>query len=142
VRRQQAAGVSGAQMYILQALSDGRPRSLNELAATTFTDRTSVAEVVARLQDRKLVKRQTAPSDRRRAEITLTPAGRVLLVRAPRNIAPLLTSLQSLPPAELTQLARSLARLTRSLNADVGPAPFAFEEETRPASGARRSTRT
>ena len=125
---QQVSGVSSAQMFVLQELRDGTPLSLNELAERTLTDRTSVAEVVTRLQARRLIRRQTAASDRRRAEITLTAAGRAILRRAPRNIAPLLPALRALDKRDLDQLARHLKVVTRAMGAQSATRSFAFED--------------
>ena len=109
-------GLSGAQLFALQHLGDAEPLSFNELAARTFTDRSSVSVVVDRLTEAGLVTRTTDPTDRRRARIRITARGRRMLARAP--IAPtdlLLNALAKLPPSVVSALGRSLARLNDEL---------------------------
>jgi DNA-binding MarR family transcriptional regulator len=132
-RTQQVSGITAAQAFVLQQLRDTTPLSLNELAARTLTDRTSVAEVVQRLQERHLVRRVPAPHDRRRAAITATPEGRAVLKRVPVTGAPLLIALESLQGSDLTRLARGLTCLSRALRADTGRTPFVFNDEPPPA---------
>lgn len=113
---ERATGLSAAQLFALEHLSDDRPLSLNELARRTFTDRSSVSVVVDRLAEAGLVSRATDPSDRRRAQIRITAAGRRILDRAP--LAPtdlLITALEELPSGSVRALGQSLARLNDEL---------------------------
>ena len=80
---ERTAGISGAQLFVLQALSAGTAQSLNELAERTLTDQSSVSVVVTRLVRRRLVSRKPSPRDARRVELALTAAGRRLLLRCP-----------------------------------------------------------
>ncbi|HEX4681289.1 MAG TPA: MarR family transcriptional regulator [Gemmatimonadaceae bacterium] len=142
---QSAAGISAAQVFVLQQLGDGAQLSLNELAERTMTDRSSVAAVVDRLQDQKLVDRTTDPADRRRAVIRITPSGRRILSRAPdAPTTALLAALRRLDRRELAALARSLHRLTVALGATEEPPSLLFADDsaTRPARrrGSTRST--
>jgi DNA-binding MarR family transcriptional regulator len=129
---QHATGITAAQVFVLQQLGGSTPLSLNELAERTLTDRTSVAEVVQRLQERRLVRRVPAPTDRRRAAISVTPEGRTVLKRVPVTGAPLLLALETLERSELTQLARGLTSLSKALRADSRRAPFVFNDEPSP----------
>ncbi|HEX3866149.1 MAG TPA: MarR family transcriptional regulator, partial [Gemmatimonadaceae bacterium] len=52
-----AAGLSAAQLFVLQQLPKAGSLSLNELATRTLTDRSSVADVVDRLRAQGLVDR-------------------------------------------------------------------------------------
>src|SRR4051812_25495008 len=80
---EKAVGLSGAQLFVLQKLGDGRPLSVNELAERTLTHQSSVSVVVRKLCDQGLVARKPSPRDGRRVELTLTARGRRLLERAP-----------------------------------------------------------
>lgn len=140
-RTQQETGVSAAQIYVLEQLRDGKPLSLNDLARLTMTDRTSVAEVVARLQERKLVHRVADPDDRRRAAITLTPGGRDLLRRMPSTPgAPLIDAVESLSASDLVRLDAGLTRLAHALGADAGPAQFVFSDDAASPTPPRRQS--
>src|SRR4051812_48287672 len=71
---EQRVGLSGAQLFVLQCLPRQSPCSVNELAAATATDQSSVSVVVSRLVLRGYVKRVTSKLDRRAVELSLTPA--------------------------------------------------------------------
>src|SRR5260221_12214021 len=63
------AGLSGAQLFVLQTLGESPGLSLNELAERTRTHQSSVSAVVAKRARQRLVERGTASDDGRRAEI-------------------------------------------------------------------------
>lgn len=81
-----AFGVSTAQLFVLRQLSAAPGQSLGALAARTRTTQSSISEVVARLVRRGLVTRGVSKGDRRRAELTLTEAGRIMLASAPETV--------------------------------------------------------
>jgi DNA-binding MarR family transcriptional regulator len=136
-RTQATAGISAAQLFVLQQLRIDDSLSLSELAARTLTDRSSVADVVDRLHAEGLVDRTADPSDRRRASVRITPKGRRMLSRAPD--APTtahVAALHGLTPRERQTLARSLVRLNQALGAADAPATMLFaepDEMTRPS---------
>src|SRR5689334_18197749 len=82
------AGLSGAQLFVLQKLRDGGgTQSLNELAQRTLTHQSSVSVVVQRLVEQGLVSRVRGKHDARRIELSLTPAARGKIRRAPESAA-------------------------------------------------------
>jgi DNA-binding MarR family transcriptional regulator len=126
---ERALGISVAQLFILQQLADGRPRSLVALAAETLTDPSSVSAVVQRLAKQKLVSRRADPDDARRAQVTLSTAGRALLDRAPEPVQErLLASLADLSERRLAEFSSSLGRMADAIaGAHVEPGLF-FED--------------
>jgi len=127
------AGISGAQLFVLQALASGRAASLGELAARTHTDQSSVSVVVRRLTDRRLVARKASPRDARRVELSLTPAGQRMLARCPEPMqARMLAAIQRLAAPELAALTRGLGALVREMGLE-GSAPEMFLEEPAPS---------
>ncbi|HET7452726.1 MAG TPA: MarR family transcriptional regulator, partial [Thermoanaerobaculia bacterium] len=82
-RARKRAGVSGAQLFVLQKLAEADAQSVNDLASRTATDQSSVSAVVHRLSDAGLVDRHPDARDRRRVRLTLTARGRALLRRFP-----------------------------------------------------------
>jgi len=76
-------GISGAQHFALEKLAGAPALSLNELATRTLTHKSSAPVVVSRLVLRGYVRRQRSAADRRSIVLTLTPAGRRALERAP-----------------------------------------------------------
>lgn len=134
------AGLSAAQLYVLQSLADGQEASLNELATATMTDRSSVAAVVDRLIEAGLVKRGTSALDRRRAAITITPSGRSVLRRSPQPpTAVLVRALRALPSAQLAALGDGLTALAERMGIGDEPAGMLFEDGS--ANVSRRTPR-
>ena len=90
------------QVEVLQALKGQRGLRQVELARRTGTDRSSMAELAARLERRGLIRRAPDPKDKRALLLFLTPKGRRLLARA----APLLTAAEDETVAALTERQR------------------------------------
>src|SRR5689334_16145185 len=80
---QSELGVSGAQLFVLTELGKTPALSLNELAARTLTDQSSVSVVVTRLVEGGFVTRDRDDRDARRLVLHLTRSGRALLQKAP-----------------------------------------------------------
>src|ERR1700759_5720039 len=66
---EQRVGLSGAQLFVLQCLARQSPCSVNELAARTATDQSSVSVVVSRLVASGHVRRTPSKTDRRSVEL-------------------------------------------------------------------------
>lgn len=128
------AGLSAAQLFVLDELARAAAASLGELADRTMTDRSSVAAVVDRLEDAGLVETRRARTDRRRVLVQLTAAGRRRVVSsAPAPTVLLVRALEALPPADLAGLTRHLGALIGAMGLADGPATMLFEDP-----GARR----
>jgi DNA-binding MarR family transcriptional regulator len=130
-------GISGAQLFVLHALSETPADSLNELAARTFTHQSSVSTVVERLVRKRYVSRTRSSADARRVVLSITPSGRALLRSSP-DIAQLrlINALRDLAPRDRRSLVRTLDNIVHEMGADAAPALF-FEEGER-----RRKTKT
>ena len=130
---QRGCGVSGAQLLVLRAIVARPGCSIADLMATTFTNQSTVSEVVARLVDRGLVRRRAAPDDRRRAILTPTPAAEQLVRSAPGTVqADLIAALGRLPADTRHALADGLGQwITAAGLDDVIPAMF-FEPKRKP----------
>ena len=137
-------GVSGAQLFALQALSRAPGVSLNELAEKTRTHQSTVSVVVKRLVAQGLVRRSKSGVDARRIELAVTKRGMALLDRAPHAAQErLMAGIDKLPASERRVLASALSRLVAAMAATEGEAPMFFEDEA--ASGRterRRRART
>lgn len=133
-------GISGAQLFVLAELGKTPALSLNEVAARTRTDQSSVSVVVRRLVDAGLVTRDRDPRDARRLALNLTDSGLAILQGAPAVPQEQIIALaERLPPDELKRFADTFTALVDALGAKPGPAPILFEEEGRPAPGRRGS---
>jgi DNA-binding MarR family transcriptional regulator len=138
---QKKAGLTAAQLFVLRKLSEGGKLSLNDLADRTFTDQSSASVVVGRLAERKLVRHDRSARDRRRLELSLTPAGSALLRKAPPPAQDrLIGALLKLPLARRRFLATTLVEWTALAGIEESPAHLFFEEptgvSTRPARAA------
>lgn len=124
------AGVSGAQLFVLQQLHERSASSLGELAERTHTHQSSASVVVRRLVEQGLVRRDADPADRRRQLLTLTDAGRRMVRGAPPTAqAHLVDAFLALPPATRQSLARGLQWWVDMAGLGRTPAAFFFSED-------------
>lgn len=70
--------ISVTQCYALEALVNSGPRTLNELAAQLYLDKSTASRVVTTLERKGYITRQTHPQDRRAILIDVTASGRKL----------------------------------------------------------------
>ena len=127
---EQRVGLSGAQLFVLQCLARHSPCSVNELAARTATDQSSVSVVVSRLVSLGHVRRATSKTDRRSVDLSLTRSGRALLESAPEAAQDrLIASLTQLPKAELRTLSRVLGKVVEGADVSQQVPSLFFEEE-------------
>lgn len=136
-------GLTGAQLFVLQKLAESKMLSVNELAESTHTHQSSVSVVAQALVDKGLILRARAEDDARRLELTLTPAARTLVRKAPGAAQDrLIEALQKLPASARSQLAKSLSRLVEEAGLGDEEAPMMFEEapSTKSASKSRAKT--
>jgi len=122
-------GLSGAQLFVLQKLSEAKVLSVNDLAERTHTHQSSVSVVAQTLVDKGLVARARAADDARRLELTLTPAAKTLLRKAPGAAQDrLIESIGNLPAATRKQLASGLSKLVEEAGLADAEAPMLLEE--------------
>jgi DNA-binding MarR family transcriptional regulator len=71
--------ISVTQCYAMEAVGRLGPRTLNELAAELYLDKSTASRVVTTLERKGYATRKAHPEDRRAVLIDLTPPGRKLL---------------------------------------------------------------
>ncbi|RYZ06876.1 MAG: MarR family transcriptional regulator [Myxococcales bacterium] len=126
---EQAVGLTGAQLFVLQCLARHSPCSVNELAARTATDQSSVSVVVSRLVRAGHVLRSPSKHDRRSVELSLTSSGRSLVARAPEAAQDrLIAALGQLTKLELAGLRRLLGKVVEGAEAAEESATLFFED--------------
>jgi DNA-binding MarR family transcriptional regulator len=134
---EKALGVSAAQLFVLQQLADAAARddaapSIAQLADLTATDPSSVSVVVSRLVARGLCARRPSKADARRAEVTITTAGQVLLTRAPSPVQmEMLAALTRMDPARRRELVAGLEEIVTALGVSGEAATMFFEDDER-----------
>jgi DNA-binding MarR family transcriptional regulator len=137
-------GLTGAQLFVLRKLSEAPAMSVNELAERTCTDQSSVSVVVHRLVDKGLIRRQESPTDRRRAELSLTAPGRKLLSRVQASHSPqdrLIETIESMSARNRQQLATLLLQVVDGMGLSRQQPAMFFESESRPADRIRKKAR-
>lgn len=128
-RARAQAGITGAQLFVLQTLEEAPAASLNALAERTFTHQSTVSVVVDGLVKRNLIVKRRSGEDARRVEIRLSPRGRALVRRTPHTAqARLIDGLRALPADETAELARLLRRLVAAMGA-THQVPVMFFED-------------
>ena len=78
-------GLALVHSAVLSAVDDLGPRSQQQLADSLDLDKSHLVGPIDHLEERNLVKRTRDPSDRRRNEIALTPAGKTLTAELRRE---------------------------------------------------------
>jgi DNA-binding MarR family transcriptional regulator len=97
---------------VLSRLGEHPLRGQAVLAQTIGADKTRIIDVLDDLQDRRLIRREPDPADRRARLLTLTPAGRRLRDQVRRAIRrEEQRMLKTLPTDERAAFLRALQRL-------------------------------
>jgi DNA-binding MarR family transcriptional regulator len=124
-------GITTAQLFVLKHIARCPGASVSDVAGRTLTTQSTASEVVARLGERGLVSRVMAPTDRRRATLSVTEKGlEVLRDSSPPVQDELIAALSQLPLMQQEAIARGLtAWLNAAGYGDVAPSMF-FEPET------------
>lgn len=123
------AGISGAQLFVLQQLRHGETLSMTDLARRTLTHPSSVSVVVARLTEAGLVTRARSEADARRVDLKLTRKGRTMVDKAPRMFQErLIAGVASLPPRQRRGLSGGLRALVSAMALETGTAQMLLEE--------------
>ena len=108
------------QLWVLGRLEREGPGSVSELAQALRVRPQSMAQTVGDLEAEAMVERNPDPTDRRRALVSLTEAGRarILADRAARE-GWLVKALEELPEDDRETIERSIEILARLADADV-----------------------
>jgi DNA-binding MarR family transcriptional regulator len=105
-------GVTSQQYTTLRALAEFPHLEQSALCEVTALDRSTIATLLVRLEEKKLVRRAPSPNDRRKNHVTLTPAGEQLV----GEMEPVLRRIQELilaplAPDEREPFTRMLSRI-------------------------------
>ncbi|WP_018330216.1 MarR family winged helix-turn-helix transcriptional regulator [Actinomycetospora chiangmaiensis] len=89
--------LTGPQFAVLTAVREYPDVDQGSLAACVALDRSTMADVCKRLEDRSLIRRDTAPSDGRRKLLSLTDQGATLFDDVSAKVARLHAELMGVP---------------------------------------------
>ncbi len=117
-------GVTPVQYSVLTAIEEQSALEQARLAQEVGVDRATLANVVARLEARGLLRRTTTKADRRLKRVVLTAKGKRLLnqMTQPARRAHERT-IDALPPVQRAAFLQALAQLVDAGN-DFGRAPL------------------
>jgi DNA-binding MarR family transcriptional regulator len=105
-------GMSGAQLFVLQKVSEDNLSSINEIAEKTLTHQSSVSVVVDRLFQKDLVERKPDALDKRRSLIAVSAKGVKILRKAGATPQEKLAkSIMKLSDTERKSLAKNLSKI-------------------------------
>ena len=107
-------GLTGGEYSLLRVVERHPDLTAAEAGQRLRIKRPSVAEVVARLERRGLVRRAPDPTDARRRKLRLTPAGRQLVRSGRKATMDAIRGLR-IPKNTFAQLTRSLRSFLSSL---------------------------
>lgn len=111
-RRVSAKGLTPRQYAVLEALSQNEGVTQSKLTNLTSVDRSTMANIVQRLEKKDLIARARTPMDERAYSVTLTDAGRDLLEQMqPEVSAVVFELLLPLSNEEQSSLLASIGKL-------------------------------
>ncbi len=109
-------GVSGAQLWALSEISKAPGLRVSELASALLVHQSTASNLLIRLEEKELIKRERASTDQRVVRLHLTEKGKDLLSRAPKPMIGLLPdALQRLPEDVLENLLGNMERLVSTM---------------------------
>lgn len=115
----QAAGVTPAQLRVLQIVGEKKDPTAKTLANQMGVSQATVTALVDKLVARELVSRQPSAQDRRQTNITLTTQGEDVLEEAPDALQQrYVRAFAGLADWEQAQLVSSLERVAAMLNVE------------------------
>lgn len=126
------SGITGAQLWALQELSERPGLRVGELGNLMALHQSTASNMVDRLESSGVVRKERNTSDQRVVRLYLTDKGAELLAQAPspaRGVLP--EALRMLAPDDLTELQRSLDVLLRQIkqmDEGFGMQPLPFTE--------------
>lgn len=126
------SGVTGAQLWALQELSEGPGLRVGELANLMALHQSTASNMIDKLESAGLVRKERTSADQRVVRLYLTDSGAELLTLAPspaRGVLP--EALRQLPEHELSRLQQDLDALLKQIkemDEGFGMQPLPFTE--------------
>ena len=113
---EQETGISGSQLWALSQIAAAPGLRVTALARALAIHQTTASNLVDKLVQRKLVRRERKREDQRVVQLFLTPRGMAAVSKAPRPYEGVLPdALMRLPPADLGKLDAMLKSLARNM---------------------------
>lgn len=124
------------QFALLAAVGEQAGQTQTDLVRTTGIDRSTLADMIGRMEDRGLVVRDKAEADKRAKSVTLTAQGRSMLNAATPSAAAADRALMgAMPVSKQAGLVAGLLLIAEAAAADLAlpPAPAPVKAPRKPA---------
>jgi DNA-binding MarR family transcriptional regulator len=116
-------GLSGAQLWALSELRARPGATVSEIASALSVHVSTASNLLDRLEDRKLVRRDRGPPDQRVVRVMVTPEGEAMLRLAPKPLEGIIQdALRRMRKDALARLDRDLAALLEHAQSRNRPA--------------------
>ncbi len=116
-------GAGGPQVWALMSLATTARMTVGQLADSMYLHISTVSALSEQLVKKGWVVRERSEEDRRVVWLTITPAGRELLARAPVPPRALLPrGLEAMPTSELLRTRKSFLRVSAIMRLEDEPA--------------------
>ncbi len=123
-------GITGPQLWAMRTINELGGCSAGDLAARLCVHPSTITGVIQRLEDKRLIDRQKREDDRRAVVLTLTPAGKKLLERAPHPAqGQLVGALSQFPPEDVAKLRAMLDQIVGAMELGDSKARFFFSDD-------------
>lgn len=107
-------GVSGSQLWALAQIAGAPGTSVTELARALAIHQSTASNLIDKLAQRELIRRERKLDDQRVVRLYLTRQGQAIVAKAPQPVEGVLPdALMRLPKAELLKLDAMLKGLTQ-----------------------------
>ena len=126
------AGMGGAQLWALSTIAARPGLGVGELAAALDVHQTTASNLVRGLRKLGYLGAERGAADKRHVQLTITPAGKLALKKAPGPFNGVLPdALDQLDPEVLERLDRDLTLLLAALGVDEHAAQTPLADQTR-----------
>ena len=133
-------GVTLRQTVLMAAIGESEGASQSDLVRTTGVDRSTLAEMMARMEKRGLIARAAAADDGRAKSVRLTGEGRRRLAASlPAIRAVDRALLAALPAGQRTAFQSILSGLAESADREIATLPEALPPAKKPAKKAPKA---
>jgi MarR family transcriptional regulator, organic hydroperoxide resistance regulator len=113
---EQRCGVSGAQLWAMWELGERPGMRVSELAAALSIHQSTASNMLDKLEQRSLLRRERSERDQRVVKLFLTAAGRETVARAPQPArGVLVAALDGMPTESLCALEEHLDTLIQGM---------------------------
>ncbi|WP_439102789.1 MarR family winged helix-turn-helix transcriptional regulator [Congregibacter sp.] len=121
-----SVGITAPQLMVLRAVNANDGLTATEVANAVSLSQATITAIVSKLEERGLLYRERSNVDKRRVHVSLTGAGREVLLEAPKPLQESFSRrFEALPSWEQHQLVSSLERIALMMDAeDLDAAPL------------------